>query len=152
MPAYRGGHRQACPPLSSLGGTKMSSWHSCTSQSLRVTPITRAPSLNTGHSHSTCLFPGPLSQQIQEQVRSVPLLGWDQRIPGSCLSLVQHFRLTSFRPLPPVFCYIYAHLPQVPLIQGWLCPSNVFWMSVLPRDKVSTHPISFQGGDARSPW
>lgn len=121
-------------------------------------PITRAPTLNTGHSHSICLFPDPLSQQIQEQVRECPSLGLGLENSWLfCLSWVQHFRLTSFRPLPPVFCYIYAHLPQVLLIQkapdglGWLCPSNVFWMSVLSREKVSTQPISFQGGDARSP-
>lgn len=64
MPAYTEVHRSAgSPPMSSWEGTK------CTSLYFLVSPcdpITTTPPLSTGHSHSICLFHGPLSQGIQE--------------------------------------------------------------------------------------
>lgn len=120
-------------------------------------PITTAPSLSTGHSHSICLFYGSFSQEIQEargNQNEVRVTSFGVRSKGASLSWVETVRflaLLSFLGSPgfhssghclmvtaQVFCYMYAPLTQVPLVkQGWLWPCNVFWMSVLSCDEIN---------------
>lgn len=89
-------------------------------------PITTAPSLSTGHSHSICLFYGSFSQEIQEargNQNEVRVTSFGVRSKGASLSWVETVRflaLLSFLGSPGFHSSGHCLLPFATCMLLWL--------------------------------